>query len=114
MVKTPDALGSGNALTPWARMHSANFTAFVWTEAVPLPPLAAVLFPQPATIAASVVRAARGHSVLLISSLPCADWIDSGAVDTDIASPNLMCLASCWFAVDHATSLGSTMLPARK
>ena len=28
MVNSPDASGSGNALTPLARMHSANFTAF--------------------------------------------------------------------------------------
>src|SRR5205807_1345606 len=28
MVNEPDASGSGNALTPLARMHSANFTAF--------------------------------------------------------------------------------------
>ena len=28
MVNSPDASGSGNALTPLARMHSANFIAF--------------------------------------------------------------------------------------
>ena len=28
MVSLPDALGSGNLLTPLLRMHSANFTAF--------------------------------------------------------------------------------------
>src|SRR5690348_3968985 len=28
MVISPDAFGSGNALTPLARMHLANFTAF--------------------------------------------------------------------------------------
>ena len=28
MVNSPDASGSGNALTPLSRMHSANFTAF--------------------------------------------------------------------------------------
>jgi hypothetical protein len=28
MVNAPEASGSGNALTPLARMHSANFTAF--------------------------------------------------------------------------------------
>jgi hypothetical protein len=27
-VNAPDASGSGNALTPLLRMHSANFTAF--------------------------------------------------------------------------------------
>jgi hypothetical protein len=27
-VSLPEASGSGNALTPLARMHSANFTAF--------------------------------------------------------------------------------------
>ncbi len=28
IVNSPDAFGSGNARTPFARMHSANFTAF--------------------------------------------------------------------------------------
>ena len=28
IVSLPDALGSGNSLTPLLRMHSANFTAF--------------------------------------------------------------------------------------
>jgi len=27
IVNSPDAFGSGNARTPFARMHSANFTA---------------------------------------------------------------------------------------
>jgi hypothetical protein len=27
-ANVPDASGSGNSLTPWSRMHSANFTAF--------------------------------------------------------------------------------------
>jgi hypothetical protein len=75
MVISPDASGSGNALTPLARMHSANFTAFLCAVAVLLPPLVAVLSPvsadpfeQPATITASMATAASGHSVLLIVS----------------------------------------------
>ena len=34
MVNAPDASGSGNAPTPLARMHSANFTAFARVLAV--------------------------------------------------------------------------------
>jgi hypothetical protein len=28
IVNSPEASGSGNSLTPFSRMHSANFTAF--------------------------------------------------------------------------------------
>jgi hypothetical protein len=73
MVNSPDASGSGNALTPLFRMHSANFTAFSCVAAVLLPPLLPVpvparVFEQPATIRPSMVRAAGGRSVLLMVS----------------------------------------------
>src|SRR4029450_4698267 len=67
MVNAPDASGSGNARTPLARMHSANFTALPWVAAVLLP-VPADPFPQPATITASMARVARGQSVLLMVS----------------------------------------------
>src|SRR5579872_2888079 len=77
MVSAPDALGSGNPLTPLARMHSANFTALSCAETVVAPPPAAVLLPvpadpppQPATMRASSARAAKGVSVLVMVSSP--------------------------------------------
>ena len=73
-VSSPDASGSGNALTPLSRMHSANFTAFSCVEAVALTALVAVLLsvpadrsPQPATITASSARAASVHIGLLMA-----------------------------------------------
>ena len=36
MVSAPDASGSGNPLTPLARMHAANFTAFARVVDAPL------------------------------------------------------------------------------
>src|SRR5438876_8211301 len=51
MVNAPDASGSGNAPTPLARMHSANFTAFARVLAVllgallPVRRVAAMLLP---------------------------------------------------------------------
>src|SRR5919198_3167972 len=45
IVNSPDESGSGNLLTPLARMHSANFTAFSRMEAVLLP-VPADPFPQ--------------------------------------------------------------------
>src|SRR5438034_9628844 len=69
-------------------------------EAVLLPPLVAVPlpvpadpFPQPGTIGASMARAARGHSVLLISSLPCADWIDAGSMPERAGHCCIPCLS---------------------
>jgi hypothetical protein len=38
-ANSPDASGSGNSLTPFSRMHSANFTAFSWLAAFVLPAL---------------------------------------------------------------------------
>src|SRR5262245_10838773 len=70
MVDSPEASGSGNARTPLARMHSANFTAFSCVAAALLPPVSAGAFEQPATIAASMARAASGRSVLLMVSSP--------------------------------------------
>ena len=67
MVNAPDASGSGNPLTPLARMPSANFTAFSCVAAV-LSPVPADPFPQPATITAIMARAASGQSVLLMVS----------------------------------------------
>src|SRR5579862_738849 len=46
MVNEPEAAGSGNPITPLARMHSANFTALLEAVLVPVP---ADPFPQPAT-----------------------------------------------------------------
>ncbi len=42
MVNAPDASGSGNVLTPLARMHSANFTALARVVEVPVAPLPAL------------------------------------------------------------------------
>src|SRR5207302_7215126 len=42
IVNAPDASGSGNAPTPLARMHSANFTAFARVVAVLFTPLLTV------------------------------------------------------------------------
>ena len=42
MVNAPDASGSGNAPTPLARMHSANFTALARVVDVPVAPLPTV------------------------------------------------------------------------
>jgi hypothetical protein len=87
--KSPDASGSGKSLTPFARMHSVNFTALsraVSVElavavlgvvfVVPADPAPPVLVPpQPAlitTIIAITARAASGMSVLLmVSPLEC-------------------------------------------
>src|SRR4030095_5703961 len=61
IVNSPDAFGSGNALTPLARIHSANFTAFSWGGAVLLPPLPvpADPFPQPAEMTANTAERAQ-------------------------------------------------------
>jgi hypothetical protein len=65
-VSVPDALGSGNSLTPLARMHSANFTASSWLVALlPAPVVAGALEPhaliRPTTaISASAASARRG------------------------------------------------------
>jgi hypothetical protein len=42
MVNAPDASGSGNALTPLARMHSENFTALARVVDALLTPLPTV------------------------------------------------------------------------
>jgi hypothetical protein len=81
IVNSPDAFGSGNALTPLARMHSANLTALsrtVTSLLSPVPALLAVLVfplllvpPQPALITATMAimaRAASGRSVLVMVS----------------------------------------------
>ena len=83
---SPFGSGSGKWGTPFARMHSANFTAFsclVSFLSAPLPvsvlPTVAVLpavpvseaafEPQPALISATVARAASGHSLVMAASL---------------------------------------------
>src|SRR5262249_39930665 len=70
IVSSPDASGSGNALTPLARMHSANFTAFS-RVALPSPPVLLRVPPHPAlttTTTASMASAAGGRSALLIAA----------------------------------------------
>jgi hypothetical protein len=58
-----------DSLTPLSRMHSANFIAFSCVAAVLLLlPVPAGAFEQPATITASMARAASGRSVLLMVS----------------------------------------------
>jgi len=69
IVYEPDALGSGNPLTPLRRMHSANFAAFSRRAATPLPvPVPAGALPQPATIVAIKTRTAKGQSALIMAS----------------------------------------------
>src|SRR5439155_8495746 len=84
MVNAPDASGSGNAPTPLARMHSANFTAFArvvavlliplltvpGVAAVSLPPLLRVP-PQPA-LTTAMARAATAHVFRLTTRHPLA------------------------------------------
>src|SRR5687768_6934621 len=52
--------GSGNALTPFSRMHSAN-----WTDLSPPVAFSAGALEQPAPIRAAVVTAASGRSRLI-------------------------------------------------
>jgi hypothetical protein len=71
-------------------------------EAVLLPPLLPVLadvLEQPATIRASMAKAASGRSVLLISSLPCVDWID--AVSMPWRAGHRYILGSCPGSAAH-------------
>ena len=68
MVSWPDASGSGNALTPLARMHWANLTAFARLAALLLPPVPvwAGTFDPHALIRATIAvraRAANDRSV---------------------------------------------------
>jgi hypothetical protein len=79
IVNSPDAFGSGNALTPLTRMHSVNFSALS-RRVVFLLPLVPVLlavpvllfsadpFEHPALITASIAKAANGRSVLCMVS----------------------------------------------
>ena len=88
IVNSPDAFGSGNALTPLARMHSENLTALSRAVTFLLPPVPTLLEvpalpvplllsvpPQPALITATratMARAASGRSVLvMVSPLVC-------------------------------------------
>jgi hypothetical protein len=65
MVNVPDASGSGNSLTPLARMHWANFTAPSRAAAFVFLALrvSAAAFEQPAQIRATMARAASDRSV---------------------------------------------------
>ena len=76
MVSWPDALGSGNLLTPLSRMHWENFTACSRLVAVLLVPLlpvpvAAGAFEPHALIRATMAiraKAASGRSFLLVTA----------------------------------------------
>ena len=80
IVIRPDAPGSGKVLTPLARMHSANFTAFSRVVAVLLPPptggapvLVLPLLPVPrGTVARSGIAAAAAAAAAR------ADYDDHG------------------------------------
>jgi hypothetical protein len=86
IVSAPVASGSGKALTPLRRMHSANFTTFARVVAAPfpallMPPVAAALSPplrvppQAAPITSTtttVTQAATGHVFRVISGRPSA------------------------------------------
>src|ERR1700729_3532533 len=89
-TNSPDAVGSANPLSPWARIQSANFTAFSYLEAavspplLPLLPVAGALEPHPLIRATVAIGAtgARGRRRLRIVSPAGRDRVDIKAVPT--------------------------------
>ena len=86
-ANSPDALGSGNPLTPLLRMHSANFTAFcTWRRCCrrrsPLP-VAGALEPHALIRATIAIRAsaASGRRRLLMVSSAGRDRVDISCAD---------------------------------
>ena len=77
MVNLPDASGYGNARTPWARMHTANLTAFPRAMALLVggaavsAPLLLWAPPQPALITATVATMSRAESSGSDLLIPC-------------------------------------------